>query len=316
MPLTRQILPALAAVCAAALAGATAASADVAFDRPDKDHVLVVRDGGTPNVIAKDGLFPSISADGGTLAYVRGDDREVRLLRGRSRQTVTAREKGRTRALQDIETVELSPDGTTLLARDRYRWRVVDLRTRATRTLTDDESVRPRFSADGSYVGWADLSGGAFARRTDGKGGTLRLAGDDATGAVWLGNELAVLHGADGARKITAFTPGTRAQRDLPIAVGDANGLGPAFGNGRLTLLHDQGGRDLTRIAVVEATGAVVRTIEPTGGTILGDSAGFSTDGGTLYVLRGTALTAVDLASGAERRLARGVGLELSATRR
>lgn len=319
MPLTRPLrLPLALAATAAVAALAPAASADVAFDRPHKSQVLVADDGGAARTVARDGAFPSLSADGTTLAYVRADDGTIRVVSGRRGRTVTAREKGRTSRPRHIETVELSADGTKLLARDRYRWRVIDLRTRAARTVTDDESVRPRFSADGAWIAWAGLSGGAYARRTDGTGGTARIAGADALGIAWLGNELAVLHGAANARKVTAFTPGTSARRDLPIAVGDANGLGPAFGTTRLTLLHDEEGeRDLTRIDVVEAgTGAAVRTIRPAGGRILGDSAGFSDDGGTLYVLRGTTVTAVDLASGAERRLASDVGLELSATRR
>lgn len=321
MPLTRPLrLPVVAAVTAAAAAAALApaASADVAFDRPQKDQVLVAEDGGPARVVARDGAFPSLSADGATLAYVRAEDGDIRLVTGSRRRIVTQREKGRTSRPHHIETVELSPDGTKLLARDRYRWRLIDLRTRATTTVTGDESVRPRFSADGTWVAWAGLTGGAYARRSDGRGGTTRIAGDEALGVAWLGNELAVLHGPANARKVTAFTPGTPTRRDLPIAVGDANGLGPAFGTARLTLLHDEEGeRDLTRIEVVDATsGGVLATVRPAGGLILGDSAGFSDDGGTLYVLRGTAVTAVTLAGGGERRLASNVGLELSATRR
>jgi hypothetical protein len=93
-----------------------------------------------------------------------------------------------------------------------------------------------------------------------------------------------------------------------------ASGLGPSYGTSRLTLYRGAGGRDVARIDVVDPAGAVVRTLTA-GRRILGDSAGFSVDGGTLYVLRGPDLYAVDLATGAERRVARRVGLELSTTR-
>ncbi|HWT92040.1 MAG TPA: hypothetical protein VN238_03520, partial [Solirubrobacteraceae bacterium] len=297
---------------------APAASAAVAVDRPNESQVLVAADGAAPRIVARDGAAPSLSADGRVLAYVRSEEGTIRLVSGRRGRTLTQREKGRRSTPHHIETVELSANARTILARDRYRWRVIDVASRAAHTVTQDESVRPRFSADGAWIAWAGQSGGAYVRRTDGKGGTVRIGPADAHGVAWLGNELAVLHGAAGARTVTAFTPGTPAQRPLPVAVGGATGLGPAFGTTRLTLLHSaEEERDLSRMDVVEvASGAVVRSIVPTGGLILGDSAGFSDDGGTLYVLRGATLTAVDLASGAERRLATRVGLELSATRR